>query len=409
MGRKILVVSQRFWPETNQINDICEGFAEKGCDIDVLCGKPYFPRGEFYEGYSSIKPSKEEHGRLTIYRAMDVKKNNTSSLTRFFNYTVFPIASLIRKRALRKNQYDAVLIYQQSPVMMSWAGLKTGVKKRIPVTMMVEDVWPEKLYDEMEVNSYLFNRFLTRISRKCYQRATRLIVNSENTGRYLAREMEIAQSRIHFVPQFPYRTMDREKVDENLLDRYAGSFNIMFIGDVTSEYSFDTVIEAAKRIDSHAVRDIRFIIAGSGLALPELKKQVDKLNLNDYFFFDEDVTAADMPRYAYVADALFACTKMDKANSFSQPVLAANYLAAGRPLLLAMGSEFRKLIREASCGYASEPDDADGFYDNIMKLYKTPREKLREMGHNAKLYQREHFGREACIDEIYDIVFDEGH
>jgi len=43
-----------------------------------------------------------------------------------------------------------------------------------------------------------------------------------------------------------------------------------------------------------------------------------------------------------------------------------------------------------------------------MKLYKTPREELKEMGANAKEYQRRAAGREASIDEILDIIFDEG-
>ena len=36
--KRILVVSQHFWPEPFRINDIVEGFVEDGLEVDVLCG-----------------------------------------------------------------------------------------------------------------------------------------------------------------------------------------------------------------------------------------------------------------------------------------------------------------------------------------------------------------------------------
>ena len=407
MSKKILVVSQRFWPENNQINDICEGFIERGYSVDVLCGQPNYPGGEFYKGYSSFKPGREEHRKMNIYRTMEIKKSNYSSIRMFLNYVTFPIASMFKKAALRKNDYDRIFIYQQSPVMMSLAGLSIGRSRRILTTMFVQDVWPERLYDEMEVKSYVFNKFLPRLSAWHYRRANRLIVTSEAAKSYLIREMNIPAGSIRCVPQFPYRVMEKDMRSEELMERYAGSFNIMFIGDVTNEYSFDTILEAAQRIDRHAIRDIRFIIVGDGLNLKDLKARVNRLKLHDYFFYEENVPASRLGRYASIADVLIACTPMDRANSLVQYHLVANYMAAGKPLVLAMGTGPKRMIRAAGCGLASEPDDADGLYENIMRMYRTPKAELREMGRKGRKYQREHFGRDNCIDQILDVIYDE--
>ena len=40
-GKRILVVSQHYWPENFRIADICAGFAEDGCEVDVLCAVSY--------------------------------------------------------------------------------------------------------------------------------------------------------------------------------------------------------------------------------------------------------------------------------------------------------------------------------------------------------------------------------
>ncbi len=53
---QILVVTQHFWPENFRINDIVEGFVQDGLDVDVLCGLPNYPKGEWFPGYSADGP-----------------------------------------------------------------------------------------------------------------------------------------------------------------------------------------------------------------------------------------------------------------------------------------------------------------------------------------------------------------
>ena len=52
---KLLVVCQHYWPENFRINDIVEGFLERGHEVDVLCGQPNYPTGEFFDGYDRSK------------------------------------------------------------------------------------------------------------------------------------------------------------------------------------------------------------------------------------------------------------------------------------------------------------------------------------------------------------------
>lgn len=56
---RILVVTQHFWPENFRINDIVEGFVQDGLSVDVLCGLPNYPKGEWFDGYSADGPFEE--------------------------------------------------------------------------------------------------------------------------------------------------------------------------------------------------------------------------------------------------------------------------------------------------------------------------------------------------------------
>ena len=51
MQKRILVVTQHFWPENFRINDIVEGFVQDGLSVDVLCGLPNYPKGEWFDGW----------------------------------------------------------------------------------------------------------------------------------------------------------------------------------------------------------------------------------------------------------------------------------------------------------------------------------------------------------------------
>src|SRR3972149_3015725 len=90
---KILVVCQHFWPESFRINDICDYFIDKKCDVDVLCGIPNYPKGKFFDGYSYFKNRKQEHEGINIRRAFEIPRGNNSNFRIFINYISFPLAT----------------------------------------------------------------------------------------------------------------------------------------------------------------------------------------------------------------------------------------------------------------------------------------------------------------------------
>ena len=94
MSKRILVVSQHFWPESFRINDICQGFIEKGYQVEVLCGIPNYPEGQFYEGYGIVKKRRQYKDGIKIRRCFEIKRGNNSNLRIFLNYISFPISSV---------------------------------------------------------------------------------------------------------------------------------------------------------------------------------------------------------------------------------------------------------------------------------------------------------------------------
>ena len=80
---RILVVTQHFWPENFRINDIVEGFVQDGLSVDVLCGLPNYPKGEWFDGYSADGPFEEVYKGARVFRAREIPARATPA-KRFF-------------------------------------------------------------------------------------------------------------------------------------------------------------------------------------------------------------------------------------------------------------------------------------------------------------------------------------
>ncbi|MGZ6005792.1 MAG: glycosyltransferase family 4 protein, partial [Candidatus Saccharimonadales bacterium] len=176
---KMLVVCQHFWPEAFRINDICDYLLDRNCEIEVLCGIPNYPKGQFFEGYSYFKNRKQIHNGIEVRRALEIPRGSNTNLRIFLNYISFPWASLFHLPRLLTKKYDKIFIYQLSPVMMSIAGIIVGKLKRTETTMYVLDLWPENLFSVLDIKNRFLRALITKISHWHYRHVDKLVVLSE--------------------------------------------------------------------------------------------------------------------------------------------------------------------------------------------------------------------------------------
>lgn len=62
---RVLVVSQYFWPEDFRINGVANTLLDKGVEVEVLTGKPNYPRGKTFDGYKV--PGCQQEGLSGVY------------------------------------------------------------------------------------------------------------------------------------------------------------------------------------------------------------------------------------------------------------------------------------------------------------------------------------------------------
>ena len=85
MKKRILIISQYFYPEQFRINDISSELAARGYNVTVITGIPNYPEGKIYKEYGYIKRRREVWRNVEIIRLPLIPRGN-SSLFLALNY-----------------------------------------------------------------------------------------------------------------------------------------------------------------------------------------------------------------------------------------------------------------------------------------------------------------------------------
>lgn len=406
--KKILFVCQHYWPESFRINDIADFFMSKGdCDIDVLCGIPNYPRGQFYEGYSVFQNRLQTHKGVSIRRTLEIPRGNNSNLRIFLNYISFPLASLMHVPRLLFRRYDKIFIYQLSPVMMSIAGIVIGKIKRTETTMYVLDLWPENLFSVLPIQNRILKATITRISHWHYRNVDKIVVLSEKMKDRIIEITGINNDKITILPQACEKLYENDIRDEKLASRFKGKFNILYTGNISPAQSFGTIIDAAKILRNRGIDNINWLIVGDGMSRDWLETQVEAQGLKDMFVFEGQKPVEDIPRYTPLADVLVGCLVKSNLLEATVPAKVMSYLAAGRPVVLAMDGEVQSLVNDTiKCGYVGPTEDSSELATNIQKIYSLTDKERYELGANARKYHFEHFERNLILSKLNAFIFD---
>ena len=51
MKKRILIVTQYFWPEDFRVNELAKELSERGHIVDVLTGLPNYPSGNIFQEF----------------------------------------------------------------------------------------------------------------------------------------------------------------------------------------------------------------------------------------------------------------------------------------------------------------------------------------------------------------------
>jgi len=397
---KVLVVSQYFYPENFRINDLCYGLKDLGHEVEVLTGKPNYPKGNFYKGYSWNTKKAEIINGIKVYRSNLISRGNSGGFRLFLNYISFVFFGSI-KLFFIKQKFDKIFVYAPSPITVGFIGILASFIFRAKPFLWVHDLWPESLKDAGGIKNKIILGLVNLMTKSIYFFYDTILVQSPRFKDYMI-EQGVNKNKIFYYPYYAESFYKVVKPKSSVKLIFPDGLNILFAGNIGVAQSFDTIISAANKIRS--IKDnINFIIIGEGRDKQRVMEKISKMSLENNFKFLGSFPSEKMSDFFACADALLVSLKKSKIFKLTIPGKLQSYLASGKPIIGSIDGIGSDIINNSKSGYASPAENYEMLAKSIIRFSNlTIKEKL-EMGINARKYFEKEFERNKLLLKLIDI------
>ena len=134
-----------------------------------------------------------------------------------------------------------------------------------------------------------------------------------------------------------------------------------------------------------------------------VKKEIENRSLNKQVKVLGRYPASRMPSFFSHADALLVSLKKSKAFSMVIPAKIQTYLKSGIPLIGVLDGDGRKVIDESNAGITCKAGDHLALAKIFQEINKLPKETLKIMGDNGKIYAKQYFDKESQLLELENL------
>jgi colanic acid biosynthesis glycosyl transferase WcaI len=395
---KILVVTQYFWPEGFRINDLVTGLVDRGHEVTVLTGKPNYPSGKIFPEYLQDPSAFASYNGIPVVR-IPMLARGARAITLLFNYTSFALcASLIGAFKLRGRKFDAIFVYEPSPISVGFPAIALRWLKKAPVAFWVLDLWPESLEATGAVRSKFVLRQVGKVVKFIYDRCDLILAQSRSFVPEIARFDQLPD-KIAYFPSWADKVdcnVEEEPASEIPADRE--KFSIVFTGNIGEAQDFGAVLDAAEWLKHN--KAVRWIIVGDGRMASWVRKEVERRQLQDCVLLPGRFPLERMRSFYMHADALLVSLKAEPIFSMTIPGKLQSYLAEGLPILAMLNGEGANVLTRARAGFASPAGNGAALAKSVLKMMSMSKHDRSQMGRNGLMLSEKDFNRDSRIDEL---------
>lgn len=265
----------------------------------------------------------------------------------------------------------------------------------------VRDLWPQFAIAVGVLKNPLLIRLSLWLERFLYRRAGRVIVNSPG---YLEHVTGRGAERVALIPNGADPAMFDPAADgasfrtRRLL---ADKFVVLYAGAHGLSNDLGVVLESANLL-AESRPEVQVVFLGDGKEKPNLQARAAEMGLTNVVFLPP-VPKQEMAEALAGADACLAILKPIEEYKTTYPNKVFDYMAAGRPVLLAIDGVIRDVVEAAGCGVFAQPGDPAALAEAIRSL-AADKEKSRQMGLAGRKYLEEHFSREKISADLLRVL-----
>lgn len=388
---KILIISQYFYPENFRINDLALELKNRGHKITVLTGLPNYPKGEYFDGYDDKKNCDEIWNDIPIYRCK-LRPRKTGSVNLIKNYLSFVIEANKKLKELENQDFDLIYVFEVSPITVALPAIKFKKKKKIPVVINIQDLWPENIIAVTGITNFIVIGLVNKMVNYIYKHCD-LILTASPSFVDKIRDRIKNKDKVAYWPQ--YSIVSKTNEDVSLYNK--DFFNIVFTGNIGEAQGIDLAIEAANILKNEK---ICWHFVGDGRNRKKLEKMVKEYNIDERVIFHGFHPEKEIPKYLKDADAALLILKPNPIFEMTIPAKLQTYLACGVPILGCVSGEGKRIIEDSNAGIVSDEISVEGLVKACQKFINLNSNDLNAYKDKAFQYGDDNFNKNNLILDL---------
>ena len=397
----ILLIHQAFAaldePGGTRHHELARYLVKRGHRVTVIASPVSYLTGSAEKKRIPWVERQQDGEDISILRAYTYRALHRSFSHRVVSFLSFMVSSFIV--GLGTRQVD--LVWGTSPpIFQGFTAWLLSRLKRVPFLFEVRDLWPAFAVAVGVLCQPLLIRASEWLERFLYYHADRVVVNSPG---FIDHVKARGARLVTLVPNGSDTTMFNPELDgEDFRQEYGlvGKFIALYAGAHGMSNDLTVLLATADLLRDET--GIAIVFLGDGKEKPALMAQAADMGLTNVHFIPP-VSKAQMPEALAAADACIAILKPVDLYRTVYPNKVFDYMAAGKPVILAIDGVIRELVEQARAGIAVPPGDAAALAQAIRQLAGDP-ERRWQMGRSGRAYVAENFDRGMLADQMAEIL-----
>lgn len=395
----VLLIHQAFAsaaePGGTRHYELGQKLVERGHRFTVIASTLSYLTGQAEHAKTQAQTSPN----FIILRAYALPSLHRSFAWRFVSFVSFMLSSLWT--AWRQPQVDLVM-GTSPPLTQALAAWLVAFTRRRPLLLELRDLWPDFAIALGVLKNPVFIRLARWAEMFLYHRAAHILVNSPAYRDYLLGK-GIPDAKISVVANGSDPDMFDPAVNGAQLRgelKLDGKCVVTYTGALGLANDIDALLKAADRLRD--LPDVHFLIVGDGKERARLEADARRQNLANVTFAGTRPKSA-MPEVLSASNMCVATLRNIEAFTTTYPNKVFDYMAAGRPTVLAIGGVIQQVIAQSRGGVCVQPGDDRAIAEAIRYLHDHG-DEARQMGLQARDYLVAHFNRHKQAELFVDVV-----
>ena len=392
---KILIVSEVFYPEEFNINDVALSWKNKGYDIDVLTMVPSYPESTIFDGYKNKLYQKEEWQGINIYRVKAVIGYKKSLFKKFLKYFWFMVSGTIAAIIIGK-KYDYIFGFNGGPLTSMLPAIFIFKLFKRPTTLWVQDVWPDSVYAYGFKKTKLLSFFLDKFVKFMYHNIDNIAVSCKGFETVLKTYVK-NDITFYYLPNWaidldinskPIKLSKDEKVQ------------LTFAGNTGKVQNLENIILSFNKLSDEYLEKAQLNIIGDGSDLERLKL----INTKDNVIFYGKKPRSEMMKYYNASSFLIVSLANEPIFSKTVPGKFQTYVAAKKPILAIINGDTADIVKDNKLGLVANPEDISSIKSIFMKAIDLDKNILKRFILNCEKLTKNDFNKNKIIDRLLELT-----